>query len=126
MRRFFLGLAAVGLLGGAGILQAGEQVAAVHGQERPAYVQYGGGPEYATYGRRLRGGFGKNGYAPVCGPFWGPNAFAPWYSQSPPVRPNGAYVRNPYLDDGMIFPPHAGPDQVDRVEQIGAKPRTLK
>ena len=34
-------------------------------------------PNYSTYGRRLRGGFGRNGFAPTFGPVCGPNAFVP-------------------------------------------------
>lgn len=48
---------------------------------------------YGGYGLKLRGGYGRNGYAPVCGPVWGPNAFLPAAGKGYDPRPRGAYVR---------------------------------
>jgi hypothetical protein len=54
-------------------------------------------PGYTTFGRKLRGGFGRNGFAPVWGPVWGPRAFTPATGKGDDLRPNGAYVKSPYV-----------------------------
>lgn len=58
------------------------------------------GPDrYRGYGRQLRGGYGVNGFAPVCGPVWGPNAFIYANGLVPDPRPMGSYVRPLYPCD---------------------------
>lgn len=58
---------------------------------------------YGGYGLKLRGGYGRNGYAPVCGSVWGPKAFLPASGQGYDPRPRGAYVRALVPSSELMF-----------------------
>lgn len=90
MRRVLLWVL-IGLLGAETAVQAGERFARRHGGYGVEIAPDSIGPY--GYGRRLRGGYGRNGYAPVFGPVWGPTAFLPGAGKSVDLRPNGSYVR---------------------------------
>jgi hypothetical protein len=107
MRRTIFG-AVLGLLGAVHGLQADEPVAcnpataSGYGMAAPPMPVGDGVPlsreyrdryVYGGYGLKLRGGYGRNGYAPVCGPLWGSAAFLPAAGRGYDPRPRGAYVR---------------------------------
>ncbi len=106
MRRAILAVV-IGLIGQA-FVELGEAARAGDWYGYPSNNRYGG------YGRQLRGGYGKNGFAPVCGPVWGPTAFIYANGRAMDPRPHGSYVRPLYPPPEMMFGPEPlpaiGPD----------------
>lgn len=124
MRRMIWAAAVLGMLASADASQA-QDWAAFHPAPDGGNLRWFGAPQGGTppgwyYGRRLRGGYGCLGYAPVCGPFQGPEAFIP------PVDPNHGMVGRPvvpHLPRGMMPDMGFPHELVDPIE-LGARRST--
>src|SRR5437868_11367416 len=96
MRLFMLTTAMIGLLAIPSVGQAGRNAVGPAG-----FDDYGSAPfdsnRQTTFGRRLRGGYGRNGFAPIWGPLWGAQALTPAAGKGYDIRPMGSYVKSPYV-----------------------------
>lgn len=103
MRRMILAAIVLGVLASTDFVRA-DDWAQWHPAPDGGNLRWFGAPQGGTppgwyYGKRLRGGYGCLGYAPVFGPFQGPDAFIP------PVDPNHQMVGRPvvpHLPRGMM------------------------
>lgn len=104
MRRVILATVMLGLVG----LPTAVQAESWYSPRQPTHVYYAKPLHcpygYTSFGRCLRGGYGRNGYAPVFGPVWGPQAYMPAVGKGVDLRPNGSYVRSLGLPEGMFGP----------------------
>ena len=96
MRRVMWAAAVLGLLSTPAFVQAQERFGHAYSEGFAGPRGYGapqGGvpPGFSNFGLRLRGGFGRNGYAPLWGPVWGPEAFMPAAGTDRDVRHYRSY-----------------------------------
>lgn len=96
MRRVMWAAAVLGLLSTPAFVQAQERFGHAYFESFAGPRGYGapqGGvpPGFSNFGLRLRGGFGRNGYAPLWGPVWGPEAFMPAAGRDGDVRHYHSY-----------------------------------